>query len=633
MPTTIRHRKVFFCLTIIGALCLIAAGLSHERSAQYLSTPECGAVVDGAPAADRSAVPLSPFGQKGGGDLCRGWPVSLGAPGAGFPYTPTLYDMDGDGADEIFLTGGYTFGLSGDGFFLPGWPTHDMQYMGYATNGSKPGPSAGDMDFDDEPEVLWTERDWWAGGDTMWCFNGKYLDATDLPGFPQQAPNQTSNALYTAFVLGDADGDGDLEAWGPHTLGNTGVHYRISAFDHLGTRLFTVDLDPNEDILALYFGDVDGNGSAEMFALSWLDPSYHLHVFEADGKEQPGYPIVLHTPPSSAYAMFGPPIPADLDGDDDLEILLGYNNGGASQAQCFHHDGNIYTGFPMQIATSSQLFYLGLGDVTADGVPELIAMENHLGFDYRVFVFDMTTGSTLPGWPFGVANWPKGFPTVVDVDGDDVQDICFVTDGGELYALSNAGQIIAGYPKSMVSASISGVAAGDIDADGLFELVAATWDGLVYAWDTPSPALAQNADWPMRGVNARNTGIYGAKDSPIPDIKIDGQDGPLSIPSTQTVSMTLSVDPGVKQGEAHDWWIAAVRNSSSLYCWTYSGGWAVCPGGVPRRAYSGPLDEIDNFVLFQGTIPAGTWRFVFAIDKLNNLHEGTFIDTIQVTSY
>jgi hypothetical protein len=101
----------------------------------------------------------------------------------------------------------------------------------------------------------------------------------------------------------------------------------------------------------------------------------------------------------------------------------------------------------------------------------------------------------------------------VDVDNDGIQDVCFVTDGGELYSVSGTGQVIAGYPKQMSSASIAGVAAGAIDGDGLFELVAATWDGWVYAWDTSSAALPGRADWPMRGVNARNTGIYG--DSPF----------------------------------------------------------------------------------------------------------------------
>jgi hypothetical protein len=61
----------------------------------------------------------------------------------------------------------------------------------------------------------------------------------------------------------------------------------------------------------------------------------------------------------------------------------------------------------------------------------------------------------------------------------------------------------------MAGPSISGVAAGDIDADGLYELVAATWDGWVHAWETTGEVLPGRADWPLRGVNARNTGVYG----------------------------------------------------------------------------------------------------------------------------
>ena len=97
-----------------------------------------------------------------------------------------------------------------------------------------------------------------------------------------------ASTVYGVF-LGDVDGDGDLEAWGPHTRGNNFVHYRISAFDHLGTRLFTTDVLPAENILSLYFGDIDGNGAEEMFAVSFVTPSLKLHVFTATGGEQAGY--------------------------------------------------------------------------------------------------------------------------------------------------------------------------------------------------------------------------------------------------------------------------------------------------------------------------------------------------------
>ncbi len=458
-----------------------------------------------APAAETFAVPAPAAGGPG---LKRSWPVNLHAPGAGFPYTPTLFDCDHDGADEIFLTGGNTFGLRGDGTFLPGWPTTEHIYMGYGTNDQKPGPSCADVDGDGDVEIMWSERDWYAGSAHMWCFNGRNFDGSNMPNFPQVAPGDYSNALDVPFVLGDTDGDGDLEAWSPHTLGNNFVHYRISAFDHLGNRLFTRDLEATENTLSLYFGDLDGNGAAEMFAMAALGQALRLHAFDANGNEQAGYPRTLYTLAGETLP-FGPPIVADLDGDGDLEILFGAWTSGATRVRAYHHDGAPCTGFPIQIATGHQLFYIGLGDLTGDGVPELLATGKILSSDYRVHAVDLATGTVLPGWPYALPYWPEGFPTVADVDNDGYQEVCISTGGGDVRVISRTGQLLPGYPLPMVAAAISGVAVGDIDGDGLFEMVAATWDGWVYAWDTPGEALFGRADWPMRNINERNTGVFG----------------------------------------------------------------------------------------------------------------------------
>lgn len=473
---------------------LVAAGTATVRS----TAPDPGKTVEALPSIDVT--------HPSGGDR-PGWPVNLHAPGAGFPYTPTLFDVDGDGAAEIFLTGGDTFGLRGDGTFLPGWPTTEHLYMGYGTNEQKPGPSAADLEGDGDTEVMWSERDWWAGGSRMWCFNGRESNGTNMPGFPQFAPDDYSNALDVPFVLGDADGDGNLEAWGPHTLGNNFIHYRISAFDHLGNRLFTRDLNLSENVLNLHFGDVDGDGGEEFFATAWQDPSMRLHVFAPNGSNAPGYPVVLRTF-AGGYLPFGPPVPVDMDRDGDLEFLIGYNSGGTSFAHARHHDGSPVVGYPITIATSSQLYYLAVGDLTGDGEPELLALDNHLAGTNRALAFTLATGVPLPGWPVFVNDWPHGFPCVADVDGNGRQDFCLSTEGAQVFAIGSDGAVLPGFPKSMAGPSISGVAAGDIDGDGLFELVSATWNGWVHAWDTTGPALPGRADWPMRGVDARNTGLY-----------------------------------------------------------------------------------------------------------------------------
>lgn len=487
-------------LLTVALLCLVAAPAVADKVDLAEQTPDPGAWAS--PLDLRSIAPISDDP-----DLVPGFPVFLGTPGAGFPYTTTLYDVTGDGAAEIFFTGGHTFGLHGDGTFLPGWPTAEMAHMGYGTNDQKPGPSVADLTGDGDVAILWSLRDWWAGSSYMWSFNGKHPDGSDLGALPQHAPDDNSNALDSPFVLGDANGDGNLEAWSAHTLGNNFDYYRISAFDHQGNLLFTRDLATGEQIINLYFGDLTGDGQDAFFAVTERTGTYRLFAFAADGSTQAGYPIDLYTP-GAGYPMFGPPLVADLDGDGTLEIVFGQNISGVSYAVAVKHDGTLLPGYPLQIATQSQLFYLGLGDVLGNQEPELIAFDNHLGFDYRVHVLHLGSGTVLPGWPVALPNWPKGFPTVVDVNNDGTQDIALVTDGGQLIAFDGTGAVIAGYPKSMVSGSISGVAAGDIDGDGTYELVAVTWDGWAYAWKTHSLVTDTNADWPMRGIDTRNTGVF-----------------------------------------------------------------------------------------------------------------------------
>jgi hypothetical protein len=580
---------------LLIALCVLSASGGQGKTTQRPRidrTPDLGAAVETMmPQSTRAAkATQTPPGAAGRDpDLHDGWPVNLQAPGAGFPYTPTLFDADGDGADEIFLTGGLTFGLRGDGSFLPGWPTHEHQYMGYGTNTCKPGPSVADLEGDGDWEILWTERDWWAGGCYMWTFNAKEFDGSDLPNYPQYAPDDYSNALDTAFVLGDTDDDGDLEAWGAHTLGNNFIHYRVSALDELGNRLFTTDINATENILSLYYGDVERDGVNEVFATALLNQTIRLHVFDAEGNEKDGYPSTLYSVPSSSL-MFGPPIAADLDHDGDLEFLIGHYTGSTSQAVCVHHDGDMYNGFPIEIATGSQLFYLGLGDVTADGEPELLAMENELAGDYRVWVIDIATGAPLDGWPVHVPGWPNGFPAVVDVDGDAVQDVCVSTGDGEVYAFTGTGKTIEGYPKQMVSASISGVAAGDIDGDGLFELVVSTWDGWVYAWDTPAEARPDRADWPMRGIDARNTLVFGQE--PLCPADLNGDDKVDTADLLMLLAAWGSSGPGDIDGDG----IVGTADLLALLA-----DWGDCPRPPCPWDFNGDgvVDDLDRDILME----------------------------------
>jgi hypothetical protein len=156
-------------------------------------------------------------------DLHPGWPVRLGGTVfrfggfiLGTSFNATIADADRDGSDEIFLcSSGNTFGLRGDGTILPGWPSTQLKEPAYASNAALPGPSVADVGNDGNVEILWTLRDYWpdyyGSPSTVWCFNGKNLDGSNMSGFPQQAIEEPSNAFQTPFVLADLDGNGTLE--------------------------------------------------------------------------------------------------------------------------------------------------------------------------------------------------------------------------------------------------------------------------------------------------------------------------------------------------------------------------------------------------------------------------------------
>lgn len=116
---------------------------------------------------------------------------------------------------------------------------------------------------------------------------------------------------------------------------------------------------------------------------------------------------------------------------------------------------------------------------------------------------------------------------------------------------------------------------------------------------------------------------------PLPDIKIDGDDGPLVFPATQAVALTISLDPGFHAGTPADWWVVARRNGADVYSWLMAGKWV---HGV-ARAYGGPLTDVTGYGIHQGTFPVGAWEIGFAVDARDGVPQFTFRDVIEATVY
>ena len=143
----------------------------------------------------------------------------------------------------------------------------------------------------------------------------------------------------------------------------------------------------------------------------------------------------------------------------------------------------------------------------------------------------------------------------------------------------------------------------------------------------PSQASSHASDhWPVIG--DFEVAVLSGND-PLPDIKINGQDGPINIPDTQPVTMTIHLDPGDYQGTTMDWWILAEKLGGDTYSWVYPGSWKF----GTRRAIAYPLIPIASYTIHTGTIPQGMWTIAFSLDTFDNVHQGTFKDEIYVSSY
>ena len=115
----------------------------------------------------------------------------------------------------------------------------------------------------------------------------------------------------------------------------------------------------------------------------------------------------------------------DLDGDRDLEIVVGDKSGALHG---WHHDGSLMAGFPKYTAARIGPSSPAVGDLDANGKPDIVVGS----WDNRIYAWeiDATPGTENLGWPALHANERNtgeyGMVREPDTDGDEdgVVDVC-----------------------------------------------------------------------------------------------------------------------------------------------------------------------------------------------------------------
>jgi hypothetical protein len=389
---------------------------------------------------------------------------------AGFPYTvamgvessPIAYDVDGDNQLEIMAG-------SGDGKF----------YMWQHTGEVAPGfpfltgrnivssPAIGDMDGNGTPDIVFASWDY-----HLYFLNSNGTELTtpiNLECFPSATP-----------ALGDLLGDNHLEA----VIGC--MSGKVWAVKGDGTFLdgFPVQLPGNPVITnGAALADLDGDTHPEIVQSTWNGTVYCL---KADGS------ILWQTPLGSEVRC--DPTIANLDGNG-LKILVGTMDG---DLVILNNVGDEVNRFHLGYAIRTSPVPANLD---ADPALEIVVIT----MNGQVFVLNHN-GSNLPHFPVSIGAGVMSSPAISDMDGDGSPDIVFGDMSQHLHALNLSGDELPYFPIPLSGSVFSSPAITDLDRDGDLDIIYGSVNNLNiidykdHSW--------QNNYWNMFRGNPQRTGNY-----------------------------------------------------------------------------------------------------------------------------
>ncbi len=240
--------------------------------------------------------------------------------------------------------------------------------------------------------------------------------------------------------------------------------------------------------------DLDGDGQMEI-VVGCNDNK--VYAIETDGSISPGWPYE-----SDADFSTGPAV-GDLDNDGDFEVVITTKTG---KLVALDHQGNVLSGFP--IVTGGSLFSTPvLADLDNDGDLEII-QANYQTKHIDIYNHD---GSVFGDWPFISSMAWYGSPAVGDIDGDDELEIVIGGFNDSLHVFNPDKTEVPGFPIGLDDRVWVSPAIGNIDpSDVEPEIVVSTQSGKVYLVNHDG-TIAPN--WPIDlGVNLKSSPSLGDLD-------------------------------------------------------------------------------------------------------------------------
>ncbi len=379
-------------------------------------------------------------------------------------------DVDGDGDVDLVLAEQY-----GHALLLNDGSAHFTD----ATAGRVPAANAqclalalADVDGDGDQDLV---SAYWQAPATLYLNDGTGTFADATAGNLSFSPDSTDD-----LVLGDVDGDGDLDlwftGWFPRWTGG------IALFENDGTGAFTdvtaakVFARSTNPVRSLALADVDNDGDPDLVA-----PGYWSHgrLLRNDGAG-----VFADVMPGRLSAYMDVPWDlalADLDGDLDLDLVSanGFDDWTAWPNRLHRNDG--YGSFHDVSATHLPEDYddsraVVAADVDQDGDLDLVfgnwMVQSRLYLNDGTAVFTDATAARMPPGAAATTSLAAG-----DVNGDGYPDLVVgnFLEQTRLYLNDGAGSLLDTTASSLPSAvhETRALALGDVSGDGHLDLVLA----------------------------------------------------------------------------------------------------------------------------------------------------------------
>lgn len=334
-------------------------------------------------------------------------------------------------------------------------------------------------------------------------------------------------AQYPATV-GDINNDGSLEIVVLTAYGN--ARGGINVFDANGNVIFATVTNNNPLICAPVLADINNDGELEIIfcgrGKASASISAGIHAWNLQGEETEGFPFELPSTPA-----FTPTL-ADIDNDGSLEIFASTT----SALYCISHTGELL--YMVESNDSYKYSYQSplVVDFEGNGIWSLVGACH--GDNPNHYVRDALSGEYQAGWPKPVSYWTYSAPTVVK-NGDECAIFMGVSgEGNVFYQYDIEGNVAPGFPLNLTSGVEGFITVADIDGDDENEIITDFnlmdgSDGFIRAWEMDGTEVTEGFPLRPQGLTYMNGANFG---------DIDG-DGMLEIVTLTYIQNFSPDDP------------------------------------------------------------------------------------------